>query len=346
MQSQCVIATVIDTSHSIVLSIARDIRCSPQIMYLNVFAQSNDPLDMTAMPEFAQLVSSAETLGLAVPRQPKCLSRNVVVNGLRFHVLEWGVRVAPSIVALHGGGQTAHSWDFVALTLSEQFHVVAIDQRGHGDSEWPRDGERSRSAMADDVAKIVAVLGCEAPVLVGHSMGGLVAMTMAMEHVDTVSRVVLVDVGPAPSAGVRGAIRSAPRRAAEYSSIDAFIDAVVAADPRRDPESLRRTVKYNIMQRADGVFVRKNDARPWGNGPQDPIRWAEDFDDAARIASLERCSVLLVRGAESHILGARAAEAFVHALPNARLVTVPSCGHNVHTQNPVGFIEAVHSFIS
>src|ERR687894_600820 len=85
---------------------------------------------------------------------------------------------APDIMLLHGGNQTAHSWDLVSLALAGRFRVVAVDQRGHGDSEWPRDGEASAEAMASDAERISAALGLRRPVVMGHSMGGLVTMTL------------------------------------------------------------------------------------------------------------------------------------------------------------------------
>src|SRR5262249_39849234 len=145
-------------------------------MYLNTFAQGLDPIDMTGTEEFDSLLQSASDLGIDVTLPVRYTSRNLVVNGLRFQTLEWGDSSSPPILVLHGGNQTSHSWDLVSLVLAPRYRVVAIDQRGHGDSEWPRDGEISTEAMADDARSIVNTLELKNPIVMGHSMGGQVTM--------------------------------------------------------------------------------------------------------------------------------------------------------------------------
>src|SRR6185437_4163463 len=97
---------------------------------LNEFALSTEAVDRTDSPEFSSLLQSAADLGLSVELPIQHRARNVVVNGLRFHVLEWGDPASPPLLLLHGGNQTGHSWDLVSLSLARRFHVVAFDQRG------------------------------------------------------------------------------------------------------------------------------------------------------------------------------------------------------------------------
>src|SRR6202041_3409524 len=97
---------------------------------------------------------------------------NIGLRQMRFHFLEWGRADAAPIVLLHGGHQSAHSWDLVSLYLAQRYRVLALDQRGHGDSEWPRDVEYSNSAMARDAEAFIEALGLRRPILMGHSMGG------------------------------------------------------------------------------------------------------------------------------------------------------------------------------
>src|SRR5437588_391001 len=140
-------------------------------MYLNRFATTCAPLDLTGTPEFESLLQHAPERGLSVPRNVRCVSRNVVANGLRFHLLEWGDPASPPLLLLHGGFLTCHSWDLVALPLSDRYRVIALDQRGHGDSEWPRDGRSSATDMVPDVVEILRQEGIERPLIAGHSMG-------------------------------------------------------------------------------------------------------------------------------------------------------------------------------
>ena len=82
------------------------------------------------------------------------------------------------LLLLHGGNQTAHSWDLVSLHLADRYHVLAIDQRGHGDSEWARDADYSATAMAEDALAFIDQQRLERPLVMGHSMGGMVTMTL------------------------------------------------------------------------------------------------------------------------------------------------------------------------
>jgi pimeloyl-ACP methyl ester carboxylesterase len=311
-------------------------------VYLNTFAPGIEPLDMTATDEFASLVQSARDLGLPAPATGRYVSRNVVVNGLRFHALEWGQPGAPAVLLLHGGNQTAHSWDLVSLALAERFHVVAVDQRGHGDSEWPRDGEASTEAMAADAERIVATLGLRRPVVVGHSMGGLVTMTLLLAHPEIAARAVLVDVGPEVAEEGTRQIRDFVRGTAEFDSLEEFVERVAAYDPYRSREHIARTARYNLLRRADGKYASKHDLRrrlAEVGAMQAPRRLS--LDDVRAIT----CPVLVVRGGDSRVLTAEAAERFAAALPDGRLVTVPRCGHNVHSQNTAGFLDAVLPFL-
>src|SRR6202011_3123778 len=131
------------------------------------------PLDMADSPEFASLLQSATDLRIPHGVDVRYASRQTVVRGLRFHFLEWGRPDAPAILLLHGGNQSAHSWDLVSLSLSDRYHVFALDQRGHGDSEWSRDLDYSVEAKAADGLAFLDDLALRSPIIVGHSMGGL-----------------------------------------------------------------------------------------------------------------------------------------------------------------------------
>jgi pimeloyl-ACP methyl ester carboxylesterase len=293
---------------------------------------------MTPSPEFESLLQSAADLG--IPHSPgvRYCSRQTVVRGLRFHFLEWGQAGAPPILLLHGGNQSAHSWDLVSLHLADRYHVFALDQRGHGDSEWTRDIDYSVDAKAEDAREFLGALGIETPVIFGHSMGGHVVMRMALSHPEVARALVLVDTGPELSAKGVQVVHQFVSHNVEFDDLDVFLDNVVKYDRFRSRDHIARTVKYNMLRRADGKYVSKVDHRRVPETPAAAMA-LEHFD---RIA----CPVLLVRGAESDVLEADAAERFVARLPAARLVTVPDAGHNVHGANTLGFLDAVGPFLS
>jgi pimeloyl-ACP methyl ester carboxylesterase len=312
-------------------------------MYLNRFADTAEPLDLTRTEEFRLLLASAADLGIPHAPEVPYWSRNIVLRQLRFHFLEWGAPDAPPIVLLHGGHQSAHSWDLVSLHLARRWRVLALDQRGHGDTEWARDVAYSNHEMALDAEALIAALGLERPVLMGHSMGGRNAMLLTRREPTLLRALVIVDVGPEVSERGRAVIVGFVRDNEEFDDLEHFVRNVQQYDPYRSREHIERTVKYNMLQRADGKFVSKCDSNPRrlglvrGTGPQENIT----LEDARAF----RLPVLLVRGADSRILTAEAAERFCDALPEGTLVTVPDCGHNVHGQNTKGFIEAVGAFL-
>jgi len=312
-------------------------------MYLNKFADGSFPEDMTGTDEFRSLLSSAADLG--IPHKPNISYRscNIVLRRQRFHYLEWGDPSAPTIVLLHGGHQSAHSWDLVSLHLAEHFHVLALDQRGHGDSEWARDVEYTNDAMSLDAGAFLDAMGLERPIVCGHSMGGRNAMLMTRRDPSRLRALVIVDVGPELSDRGRAAIAGFVQENQEFEDLEHFVANVRKYDPYRSREHIERTVKYNMLQRADGKFVSKCDSNPRrlgivrGQGPLENITLEE--------AGSFHLPVLLVRGERSNILAPDAAERFRDALPKGHLVTVPNCGHNVHGQNTLGFIGALDEFL-
>jgi pimeloyl-ACP methyl ester carboxylesterase len=314
------------------------------MMYLNRFADTAAPLDMTQTDEFRSLLGSAADLGIPHAPDVPYRSHNIVLRQMRFHFLEWGAPDAPPIVLLHGGHQSAHSWDLVSLHLARRYRVLALDQRGHGDSEWARDVAYSNHEMSLDAEAFVGAMGLRRPVLMGHSMGGRNAMLLTRRNQSLLGALVIVDVGPEVSDRGRQVIAGFVRDNEEFDDLDHFVRNVQKYDPYRTREHIERTVKYNMLQRADGKFVSKCDANPRrigivrGTGPQENITL-----DEARAFDLP---VLVVRGANSGILTADAAERLRDALPQGTLVTVPDCGHNVHGQNTNGFIEAIGGFLA
>ena len=305
-------------------------------MYQNEFAADLVPHEMTGTDEFRSLCRSAADLGIAHSPNIAYRSRQTVVRRLRFHFTEWGQAGAPPILLLHGTNQSSHSWDLVSLSLASSHHVFALDQRGHGDSEWSRELDYSTIAMADDAVAFAQDRELARPIVVGHSMGGRVALLAALREPGFARALVLVDSGPEMNPGGGRTIRNFIRNNREFDSLDEFIDNVVAYDPYRKREHVERTVKYNLFQRADGKYVSKNDHRRTANS-----RTAISLDEVSALA----CPVLVVRGANSNVFTPEAGERLIAALPNARLVTVPNCGHNVHSQNTPGFLAAVTPFL-
>ncbi len=191
-------------------------------MYLNRFADTAEPLDMTQTEEFRLLCASAADLGISHAPDTLYRSRNIVLRQLRFHFLDWGAPDAPAVVLLHGGHQSAHSWDLVSLHLAQRFRVLALDQRGHGDSEWARDVSYTNHEMSLDAEAFIAALGLERPILMGHSMGGRNSMLLVRRSPSLLRALVIVDVGPEVSDRGRAVIAGFVRDNEEFDDLEHF----------------------------------------------------------------------------------------------------------------------------
>ena len=341
-------------------------------LYLNAFADTADPMDMTQTNEFASLLASAGDL--SIPHAPDIAYRscNVVVRRQRFHFLEWGAPEAPPILLLHGGHQSAHSWDLVSLHLAQKYRIIALDQRGHGDSEWARNGDYSNHTMALDAQAFTQAISLENPIIMGHSMGGRNTLMLTRLDPSYPRALVIVDVGPETMEAGRKTISNFVKKNEIFDDLEHFVRNVREYDPYRSREHIERTVKYNMLQRPDGKFISKCDYRCWRGEIQvsEEDRDKISLDDVSKFelplpsgfarpscAARTRTSSTLSAVPSPHseppgvAPGAdaakrRALHLFREALPQGQLVTVPKCGHNVHSQNTLGFIDAVGEFLA
>ena len=224
------------------------------------------------------------------------------------------------------------------------YAVAPLDQRGHGDSEWARNGDYSNLTMAQDAQAFVAAIGLQNPIVMGHSMGGRNTLLFTRMNPDYPRALVIVDVGPETMEAGRKTISNFVKRNEIFDDLEHFIRNVREYDPYRSREHIERTVKYNMLERADGKYISKCDYRRW----RGEIEVHDENRDAISLGDLAsfKMPALVVRGANSNILADDAAERFREALPKGNLVTVPDCGHNVHSQNTLGFIDAVGKFLS
>lgn len=270
------------------------------------------------------------------------LDRSVTVNGLNLHWVEWGAPEARPVVLLHGITGHARVWDHLAERLARDFRVLALDQRGYGDSEEPAEPDYRLATMADDLASFADALGLTTFALVGHSMGGRIAIAYAGAHPDRVERLLIVDIGPdisrAGIARVRRRLAEAPERveseewAVEYAGRD---------NPLCDPARLRHRIRHGLKRAPDGGLTWKYPkAQRDGmrEGRRDPVNLWEPL---ARIP----CPTLVVRGAETDILSPDTARRMLEVLPRGRLVEVPRAGHSVFEDQPEEFARVARAFL-
>ena len=298
-----------------------------------------------ASKQALSLYDAARAMGVKFTNENAPQDKFVNANGMRFHYLEWGNPDNPPMLLLHGFAQTCHSWDFVALGFSDNYRVIVLDQRGHGDSDWASDGDYSPETQQKDISGIVNELGLENFVLMGLSMGGRNSFTYAANNSGKVKALVVVDAAPQNMQQGTQNIRSFVQQDDELDSVDAFVERVLQYNPRRDPQQVRGSIMHNIKELPSGKWTWKYDralrspGRRMGSDPETEKRlWGY-------LETLQ-CPTLLVRGGGSDIVAMDTADRMHQAIPNSRLATIDGAGHLVMGDSPSGFQSAVTDFLA
>ena len=274
--------------------------------------------------------------------QPK--DKIISVNGLNLHYLDWGDPGHPPLVLLHGLRGHAHSWDAVSAALCSDYHVLALDQRGRGDSDWATDGDYTGAAYVSDLVGFCDGLGLESFTLIGHSMGGRNSMSFAGRHPQRLQKLVIVDIGPTvdPAGGQR-ITREMQQVPEEFDSFEAVVEYMEGQNRFASDRVLRRRLQHatrvqpngKIGWRYDLATIR--DQRVNGTAPPAEDLWP--------LLPNITCPTLVVRGKESDLLARDAAQKMIETLPDGRLVEVERAGHMVFEDNPDDFIAAVKSWL-
>jgi pimeloyl-ACP methyl ester carboxylesterase len=262
----------------------------------------------------------------------------VIANGLKLHYLDWGNPDAPPMLLLHGLCGNAHYWDFFAQSMKNDYHVLAPDQRGHGDSDWAENyGPRD---YVLDLERLVDSLKLSEFVLIGHSMGGINAIIYATYHPDQVSTLVIVDIGP--EIAVTGTERMEKEHAREpdsFSSAEEAVNYMKQLAPRYSEVFVQHQVRYALKRDAEGKLIFKYDKILHSTELRSP-QWLWEY--LKEII----CPTLVVHGQESDILLAEVAQRVADTLPFGLLVDVDSAGHGIPGDNPEAFEVAVRNFLS
>jgi pimeloyl-ACP methyl ester carboxylesterase len=236
---------------------------------------------------------------------------------------------APAVVLLHGGGQTRHSWDGALRALvGRGYHVINVDARGHGDSDWSEHGNYSVDVLADDLRRIIDTLP-NPPALVGASMGGMTALLTVAREPGVIARaLVLVDIVPQlEAAGVSRIVRFFLGNEQGFATLEEAAAAVSAYNPHRPrPRDISGLMK-NLRRRADGRLHWHWDPKFFRRD-----RALEPPLDASGHASQYRhvqLPVLVVRGLRSDLISGAGVEAFRRQVPQLEVFDVEGAGHMV-----------------
>lgn len=281
--------------------------------------------------------------GQRLPGTPEPMHYWTAADGIRLAGDAWGDPQGPLVLLLHGGGQTRHAWGGTGRQLGAAgYHAVALDARGHGDSDWAPDGNYGQDVMVRDVQGVLVDLGVARPVLVGASMGGGTSLVAVGEgHIDA-SALILVDVVPRiEDAGASRIQDFMGQKAEGFNSLEEV--AVAISSYRRErvrPRSLEGLAK-NVRLWPDGKY----------HWHWDPLYLAGVRNRTRRYERLSACArnltlpTLLVRGGSSDVVSEQGAREFLQMCPQAELHNIEKAGHMVAGDRNDVFGEAAIEFL-
>ena len=283
-------------------------------------------------------------------------SRVYFSQRLRLHYVDWGNGGKPPLVLLHGGQDHCRNWDWVAQRLRHEWHIIAPDLRGHGDSQWSATGSYTMAGYIYDLAQLVDQQRLAPVTIVAHSLGGNIALRYAGVYPEKVKALVSIEgLGPSPKALAERARQTidermrkwidlqqnlAGRLPRRYASIEDAFRRMQAANKHLSPEQARHLTQHGVNQNEDGSFSWKFDnyVRVWP--PYDM-----QVEEVQQLWSRITCPTLLVYGKESWASNPQEDGRARH-FQNARVVSFEGAAHWVHHDQLDAFIETVTEFLS
>lgn len=286
---------------------------------------------------------------------PGPTSRTYFSQRLRLHYVDWGNPGRPPLLLIHGGRDHCRNWDWAAAALREDWHVIAVDLRGHGDSQWSPDGTYTMAGYIYDLAQLVHQQRLAPVTIIAHSLGGNITLRYAGIYPETVAKLVAIEgLGPAPGAmaaraaqtivermdewirAQRGLAGRLPRR---YASIEDAFRRMQEENPHLSAAQARHLTAHGVNQNEDGTYSWKFDnyVRVWFpydmRGRDLELLWS-------RIA----CPTLLLYGKESRS-GNPAEDGRARPFRHARVVGIDGAGHWLHHDRLDEFLRIVGEFL-
>ena len=264
------------------------------------------------------------------------------VSGLRLHYLEWGKPDSEPMLLLHGFMGHAHVWDNVASVFAERYRVLALDQRGHGESGWSEEAAYTIYDHYTDICGFVETLDLKDLNLIGHSMGGRNALLYAACTPQRVKRLVMVDARPGNSGEASKALRdfviSLPLRIRAVGEAAAVFKRLY---PYLSDDLCCHIVRHGFREAGDGTLIPRHDTR------MNRLSERSNFvtEELWHFLQIVACPTLVIRGEESPFLPQTEAERISRTIPRAKLQEIPHSTHLPAQENPVAFTEAVFHFL-
>lgn len=270
----------------------------------------------------------------------------VRVDGLRLLCRHWGDASAPAVVLLHGLRGFSGTWRTLAASLASEYHFIAPDQRGRGDSDWDARHNYYTDAYLADLEGVVDQLALKRFALLGHSMGGTTSYVYASRHPERLAALIIEDIAPGSSIRGRGAERIMAEMAALPESFATWGEARRywrAQRPGVSEAALEQRLVENLREGADGRIAWRYDALG--------IRKTRMNPDRSRIVDLWpvidklKVPTLIVRGERSDFCPAETVDEMCRRNARIAQMSVPNASHYVHDDAPTQFSEHVRGFL-
>ncbi len=265
------------------------------------------------------------------------------VNGLRLHYLDWGTFGHQPMLLLHGFMAHAHVWDDFASSLRNHYHILALDQRGHGESQWAEDAAYTIDDHFLDIYQFIEALGLADLILVGHSMGGRNALFCAACIPRKIERLILVDARPGnnqqASRALRDHLATLPLQA---DSLNQVARAIQTLYPNLSQEICFNMANHGYKKAQEGKYVPKYDVRMSIQAE----RSGYAAEDLWPLMENVVCPTLIVKGKESDFVSHEDANKMNKIIPRAQLNEIPDATHLPALENPRVFIKVISDFLN
>ena len=274
---------------------------------------------------------------------------------LKLHYADWGNADAPPLLLIHGGRDHCRSWDWVAEELRADWHVIAPDLRGHGDSAWSPDGNYEMGPFVYDLAQLIHQLGLAPVTIVAHSMGGNIANRYTGLYPETVQKLVTIEgLGPSPAMladritlgpaqrfrnWVESKRKAAGRAPKRYPSLEAALDRMKAENAYLTDEQARHLTIHGISRNEDDTLTWKFDnyLNVWSAfGMPQP--------DLETILAAITCPVLMLYGADSWASNPEK-DGRAAVFQNAKVIEFENAGHWLHHDQFERFVAELKAFL-
>ena len=259
------------------------------------------------------------------------------IDGLRLHYLEWGRENQSTMLLLHGIGDDDHIWDHFARNVADRIRVIALDQRGHGQSDRPLPPAYRCEDYVADVDKFVHALQLNDVILMGHSMGALHATRYAALQPGKVAGLIHADIEPCPPDwNKKYLLNLYENLPSAYASIHEYVEEARKNSPYAEEKMLHRIASFALEEGKGGKWRPRFD--------REVLFHFDRYDLRPYLRDI-RCPSLIIRGEESRVMGHEIAKEMSDIIPKGSFAEIPKATHPVHTDNPGEFLRVVSEFL-